>query len=74
LTPRTGKNSRKWEYKEKNGSGFCSQLLSSSVLKKIPDLMKGIGQGVKEFKNASRVSQLKKRENPKPNSTTVVLA
>lgn len=33
--------------------------------KKIPELMKGLGNGIKEFKNASK-------EDPKENSSTAV--
>lgn len=34
--------------------------------KKIPELMKGLGQGIKEFKDASKGSDAKKEED-KPN-------
>lgn len=33
--------------------------------KKIPELMKGLGQGVKEFKDASKPSEEKKEEEKK---------
>jgi sec-independent protein translocase protein TatA len=32
--------------------------------KKIPDLMKGIGQGVKEFKNASKGESTEAKDKP----------
>ncbi len=34
--------------------------------KKIPELMKGLGQGVKEFKDASRTDAPKSEPNSKP--------
>lgn len=32
--------------------------------RKIPELMKGIGQGMKEFKKATKDEQAKEKENP----------
>jgi len=34
--------------------------------KKIPELMKGIGQGMKEFKKASTLDDDKDKTNPEP--------
>jgi sec-independent protein translocase protein TatA len=34
--------------------------------RKIPELMKGIGQGMKEFKKASRVDDDKEKMSPEP--------
>ena len=33
--------------------------------KKIPELMKGLGNGIKEFKNASKEDTTTKKEEPK---------
>ena len=38
--------------------------------KKIPELMKGLGQGVKEFKDASRTDSLKSENNSNPEKKT----
>jgi sec-independent protein translocase protein TatA len=37
--------------------------------KKIPELMKGIGQGMKEFKKASRVDDESEKKEPEPKDT-----
>jgi sec-independent protein translocase protein TatA len=36
--------------------------------RKIPELMKGIGQGMKEFKKASRLDDDQEKTNPEPKS------
>ncbi len=38
--------------------------------KKIPELMKGLGQGVKEFKDASRTDSPKSENNSNPEKKT----
>lgn len=39
--------------------------------RKIPELFKGIGQGMKEFKKASRTEDEKDKTNPEPKDTEV---
>jgi sec-independent protein translocase protein TatA len=57
--------------------GFTEILLILLVVvllfggRKIPELMKGIGQGMKEFKKASRLDdEPEKKEEPKAEITT----
>lgn len=51
------------------GAGQIILILAVVLLlfggKKIPELMKGLGQGVKEFKDASKSSDEKKEEENK---------
>jgi sec-independent protein translocase protein TatA len=51
--------------------GFEWILIIAVVLllfggKKIPELMRGLGQGMKEFKNASREDEPFKKDDSKP--------
>ncbi|MBP7174127.1 MAG: twin-arginine translocase TatA/TatE family subunit [Cloacibacterium sp.] len=56
------------------GLGFKEILVLAIIVlllfggKKIPELMKGLGTGIKEFKNSVKEDEKKPSEDEKPNS------
>lgn len=38
--------------------------------RKIPEMMKGLGSGIKEFKDAVKEDEVKKQDEPKSNSSS----